>query len=175
MDWRRRRPLVWWAICLFSAWSVSVPASAQVPERASIVLTTTAPGDKLLLERPDREPVVGSFQGFGESDTAILLRVFDPTASRFSTQSYPVREVMSLSRMETSRSIAYPLLGSLAGGAVGATSAYLLGSDGRGGGDVEHADVGPILAIGLGLTGAFVGFVVGAIVAPGEEKLTVLW
>ena len=60
-------------------------------------------------------------QGFRESDTAILLRVFDPTASRFSTQAYPVREVVSLSRMETSRSIAYPVLGSLAGAAVGAS------------------------------------------------------
>ena len=64
MGWRRRRPLFWWATCLLTAWSVSVPASAQVPERASIVLTTTTPGDRLLLERSERSRSSVHCKGF---------------------------------------------------------------------------------------------------------------
>jgi hypothetical protein len=54
-------------------------------------------------------------------------------------------------------------------------SGYLLGDDGWGGGDAESADTRAVFAFGLGLTGAFLGFVLGAILAPSKETRVALW
>jgi hypothetical protein len=169
----RARALTWLAVTLVSFWSL--PTLADESGRSTVIQRTAVPGDKLFLERPDGTQLSGSFQGLGESDTAILLRVFDLGDSRFTTDVIPLQEISSLVRVRSSRSDAYPLLAGLAGGTVGAVSGYMLGDDGWSGGDVQTSDTRPALAIGLGLAGAFLGFILGAILAPRQEMRVVLW
>jgi hypothetical protein len=175
MGWVNGKPTVWALLAFLSlTWSWA-PAAAADPEKVSILQAHVDPGDKLVATRSNGSTVTGTFQDLRQPDGRLVLTSFDPSGSRFTPREIALGDITGLTRVETRKSAAWPVFGMVAGAGLGVATGYFAGDDGRSGGDVlVPGNQGP-LALALGLTGAFLGLLAGAVLAPSETIETTLW